>query len=301
MGVGRSQNVPVAQWIEQLPSKQWVVRSSRTRDATKLTRATAYDKIAEIFPGLTGEPAVGCQRREFEVTTLSEALTAYRICAKAEGKSRRTIAWVTSSVGYFSDFLGGDLNIEMITVNDLRRFIIALQDSQKYRNHPYTKQQHNKLSPQTIETYARAIRAFFGYLCREGLIASNPVIKVKMPKVPRKVVPTLSGTDLEKLLSQPDKRTDRGFRDYTLILTFVDTSARLSEIANLKLDDVDLENGYLKVMGKGSRERYVPFGHKVAKALLKYKLKHRLEPVATDRFFLTADGRALGAERRNSW
>jgi len=183
----------------------------------------------------------------------------------------------------------------------LRRFIIALQDSQKYRNHPYTKQQHNKLSPQTIETYARAIRAFFGYLCREGLIASNPVIKVKMPKVPRKVVPTLSGTDLEKLLSQPDKRTDRGFRDYTLILTFVDTSARLSEIANLKLDDVDLENGYLKVMGKGSRERYVPFGHKVAKALLKYKLKHRLEPVATDRFFLTADGRALGAERRNSW
>jgi len=231
------------------------------------------------------------------LSTLSDALTAYRICARAEGKSQRTIQWITSSVGYFSDFLGGDLDIEMITGNDLRRFIIALQDSQKYRNHPYTKQQHNKLSPQTIETYARAIRALFGYLCREGLIETNPRIKVKMPKVPKKVVPTLSGADLEKLLSQPDKRTDRGFRDYTLILTFVDTGDRLSEIANLKLDDVDLENGYLKVMGKGSRERYVPFGHKVAKALLKYKLKHRPEPTATDRFFLTADSRALGAER----
>ena len=128
MGVGRSQNVPVAQWIEQLPSKQWVVRSSRTRDATKLTRATAYDKIADFCRRQLPEHGISCQRGEFDVTKLSEALTAYRICAKAEGKSPRTIQWITSSVGYFMDFLGGDQDISTLTANDLRRFIIALPE-----------------------------------------------------------------------------------------------------------------------------------------------------------------------------
>jgi len=231
------------------------------------------------------------------VTALSEALTAYRICARAEGKSPRTIEWVSSSVRYFTDFLGGDPYIKAITGDDLRRFIIALQDSNRYRKHPYVKAQHQKLSPQSIETYARAIRAFFGYLHREGLIEQNPMQKVRMPRVPKKVVPTFSVKEIEQLLSQPDRHTDRGFRDYALMLTFIDTGGRLSEIANLNDGDVDFEEGYLKVMGKGSKERYIPFGQKVAKALLKYKLKHRPEPVGTDRFFLTVDGRHLNAGR----
>jgi integrase/recombinase XerD len=231
------------------------------------------------------------------LSTLSDALTAYRICARAEGKSQRTIQWITSSVGYFIDFLGGDQDIATITGNDLRRFIIALQDSHKYRKHPYSKPQQQKLSPQSIETYARAIRALFGYLCREDLIETNLMAKVRMPKVPKKIVPTFSEKELARLLSQPNKRSDRGFRDYTLMLTLIDTAARLSEVANLNMDAVDLEDGYLRVMGKGGKERYIPFGKSVAKALLKYKLKHRPEPMATDRFFLTANGSALGADR----
>jgi site-specific recombinase XerD len=231
------------------------------------------------------------------LSTLSEALTAYCICARAEGKSPRTIEWITSSVGYFVDFLGGDQDIDRVTGDDLRRFIIALQTSHKYRKHPYTKPQQEKLSPQTIETYARGVRAFFSYMHREGLIDANPMQKIKVPKVPKKVVPTFSEKDVERLLAQPDKHTDRGFRDYSLMLTLIDTAGRLSEIVNLKVDDVDQDNGYLKVMGKGGKERYVPFGRTVAKALLKYKLKHRAEPLATDRLFLTNDGRPLTAGR----
>jgi len=195
------------------------------------------------------------------------------------------------------EFLGSDPDVRAITATDFRRFVIALQEFHKYRKHPFTKPQKARLSPQSIETYARAIRAFFGHLEREGLIDASPLAHVKMPRVPKKVVPTLSKQQLERLLSQPDKRTDRGFRDYALMLTFVDTGARLSEITNLSMSDVDIEGGYLRVMDKGGRERYIPFGRKVAKALLKYKLKHRPEPTATDRFFLTADSRALGAER----
>ena len=231
------------------------------------------------------------------MTTLSDAVTAYRICAKAEAKSPKTIEWITSSVHYFMNFLGGDPDISSITTNDLRRFVLALQETCKWKDHPRHKPQAVKLSPQTVETYARAIRAFFGYLYREGLLDSNPMAKARMPKVPKKVVPTFSAKELERLLSQPDKSTDVGFRDYCLLLLFADTAARLSEVANLKVDDVDLEDGYLKVMGKGSKERIIPFGQRVAKGLLKYKVKHRPEPLASDHFFLTADGRALNAKR----
>ena len=283
--------------VEFLPSKQVVAGSSPVSRSTKLTGVPAYDKIAAFCHRLLLEQGVGCQRKEFQVTTISEALTAYRICAKAEGRSPKTLDWITSSVRYFREFLGGDADIGTLTANDLRRFIIALQSSHRYSKHPCVRPQQDKLSAQSVETYARAIRAFFGFLHREGLILDNPLQKVKMPKVPKKLVLTFTERELQELLSQPDKSTDRGFRDYTLLLTFADTAARLSEVANLNVDDVDLENGYLRVTGKGAKERFVPFGQKVAKALLKYKLKHRPQPLANDRFFLTVDGRPLDPRR----
>ncbi|HEY95028.1 MAG TPA: tyrosine-type recombinase/integrase [Dehalococcoidia bacterium] len=228
------------------------------------------------------------------MATLSEALTAYRICAQAEGKSPKTIRWITTSVSYFSDFLGPDRqDIDELTGNDLRYFIIDLQQKPKFLNHPYNNPQQENISAQSIETYARGIRAFFSYLYREELIKNNPMQKVKMPKVPKITVPTFSQKEIETLISQPDKKTDTGFRDYALLLAFIDSDSRLSEMAFLEEDDVDLENGYLKVMGKGGKERYLPIGYKVARALLKYKMKHRPVPVGTHRFWLTFDGRPL--------
>jgi integrase len=71
--------------------------------------------------------------------------------------------------------------------------------------------------------------------------------------------------------------------------TFIDTRARISELAGLKLADVDPENGYLRVMGKGGKERYLPFGQKAAKALIKYQILHRPEPSGVSHWFwLTA-------------
>ena len=228
------------------------------------------------------------------MATLSDALSAYRICAQAEGKSSKTILWIMSSVSYFIDFLGPERqDIDGISGNDLRQFIIDLQRRPKFLNHPYNKPRKEKISAQSIETYARAIRAFFGYLHREEMIERNPIQKVRMPKVPKKVVPTFSQKEVEQLLAQPNKKTDSGYRDYAVLLAFVDTAARLSELACLKEDDIDLENGYLKVMGKGGKERYIPFGHKVAKALLKYRMKHRPTPIGTDRFWLTIAGAPL--------
>jgi len=148
-----------------------------------------------------------------EVMTLQDALVAYKTYARAEGKSPKTVAWVASSVGYFAEFLGPEQQgIGTITGNDMRRFIIALQSKPKFANHPYNKPQQAKLSTQSIETYCRAIKAFFGFLEREGFIESNVMAKVKLPKVPETVIPTLSEKEVEKLLAQPNKGTNEGFR-----------------------------------------------------------------------------------------
>ncbi len=77
--------------------------------------------------------------------TLQDALVACKTYARAEGKSSKTVAWVVSSVSYFAEFLGPEQqDIGTITGNDLRRFIIALQDKPKFANHPYNKTQSNK-------------------------------------------------------------------------------------------------------------------------------------------------------------
>jgi site-specific recombinase XerD len=208
--------------------------------------------------------------------TFQDALVAYKTYARAEGKSPKTISWVVSSVGYFAEFLSSDQqDIGTVKGNDLRRFIIALQEKPKFANHPYNKPQQEKLSAQSIETYCRGVKAFFGFLKREGFFENNVVEKVKMPKVPETVIPTFSEKEIEKLLVQPDKSSNEGFRDYCILLTLIDTGERLSELANLKNEDIDFEQNLFRVMGKGQRERFVPFGRRVAKALMKYQIKCR--------------------------
>jgi site-specific recombinase XerD len=89
-----------------------------------------------------------------------------------------------------------------------------------------------------------------------------------MPRAPTKVVPTFSEQEIQRLLASLDRKTDTGFRDYAMMLGYVDTSAKRSELADMTAADVDLENSYVSVLGKNRRERYLPIGQKVAKALL---------------------------------
>jgi integrase/recombinase XerD len=200
-------------------------------------------------------------------------------------------------VGYFAKLLGGHPDISSITADDLRRFIITLQNTGKFREHPFNRPQETRISALSIQTYCRGIKAFFSCLLREGLIEANPVANVRMPRTPTKVAPTFSEQEIQRLLASPDRKTYTGFRDYALMLTYLDTSARLSELADMAVSDVDFENGYIRVLGKDRRERYVPIGQKVAKALLKYKLNHRPQPLGNDRFWLTRNGRPLTPNR----
>ena len=132
-----------------------------------------------------------------------------------------------------------------------------------------------KASVGTVHHYYSALRAFFNWIVREGFITHSPIIKVKVAKVKPRVVQPYSAEQIKRMLGVCDYDYQHGARflgsrNRSLILILVDSGLRLSELANLKLQDIDVENGWVKVMGKGNKERVVRIGKTSQKALWRY-------------------------------
>jgi integrase/recombinase XerD len=233
---------------------------------------------------------------------LHTLLQGYELCARTEGKSPKTVRLTGSIVMILRDFLhahGLPTDARRIRVPEIRQFIIFLQETPAYETHPHTRAHDRPLSGTTINTYLRALRAFFTWLVREGMIPRNPFFDMKLPKAPRKVVPTFSGDQIRSLLKVIDTGTWEGYRDRAMILLMLDTGTRLSEILNLTIADLDLEGGTFKVFGKGAKERIIPVGTQVRRALHEYITKYRPEPARLryDMVFLNHARTPLGCSR----
>ena len=127
------------------------------------------------------------------------------------------------------------------------------------------------------------------------MIEVNPFDKVKVPKAPKKIIIPFSEDQIRVLLSVIDARSPIGFRDWTIILALLDTGIRVTELTELELEDVSLAQRCLKIHGKGNKERIVPIGISVQRALAKYINKHRPKPTypLSDKFFLNREGLPL--------
>ena len=106
---------------------------------------------------------------------------------------------------------------------------------------------------------------------------------MKIPRPPRKVIPAFSDSQFQRLLNAIDTRTAEGYRDYIIILTLLDTALMVSELCNLKLQSVWLEDGILKALGKGNKERLIPIGKQVQRLLWHYINRCRPEPAIANR------------------
>ncbi|WRO22242.1 tyrosine recombinase XerC [Metallumcola ferriviriculae] len=115
-----------------------------------------------------------------------------------------------------------------------------------------------------------ALRSFFRYLNQEQVVETNPVLMIKTPKQDKKLPSFLYYEEVIELLKAPDERNALGIRDKALLEFIYSSGARVSEVALLKLDSVDVSLGYVRVMGKGAKERLVPFGSKAADAISTY-------------------------------
>ena len=126
-----------------------------------------------------------------------------------------------------------------------------------------------------------SVRAFHRFLLREGKISSDPTAAVIRPKLPRSLPKPLSVDDVARVLAHPD-RSSKGLRDRAVLETLYGAGLRISELVGLDVDDLDLQEGSVRVLGKGGKERDVPIGRYARDAISAYLTRVRPQ-IATAR------------------
>ncbi len=141
-----------------------------------------------------------------------------------------------------------------------------------------------------------ALRMLARHLVREKVRADDFTALLTGPKLARKIPGTLNETEVARLLAAPTGGDPRALRDRALLELFYSSGLRVSELAGLMLQQVDLENNFLRVFGKGSKERVVPIGGRARDALATYLTSgrpHLVKPKTGSQFFLNNRGTAL--------
>ena len=215
------------------------------------------------------------------VKKLPECIDYYEICNRAEGKSPRTISWYSANLRRFRNYLKSRHlpdSIDDIDTKLLREYVIYLMKRNRFEGHPYTPVQAQPLSSATVHGHVRTLRAFFNWLAREGLTKDNAAEDLKPPKVSRKIVSTLSDEEIRAILST-FSTSPSDARNQALFMILLDSGLRIGELINLKMEDIHTDEGYLKVMGKGRKERIAPIGNNAQKVLQRYLFRFRPKPI----------------------
>ncbi len=150
----------------------------------------------------------------------------------------------------------GGSDITTLPTEQLRAFIAA--------------EHRRKLSPKSLQRRLSACRSFYQWLLKHGRIASNPAAVIRAPKAPRKLPQVLDADEAVRLVEVPTD-VPLGLRDRALLELFYSSGLRLSELCALRWRDLDLADGLVTVLGKGSKQRSVPVGSHARTALSAWK------------------------------
>ena len=126
---------------------------------------------------------------------------------------------------------------------------------------------HGGARPRSTARQLSSFRRFFRYLIREALIAEDPTAQIAMPKIGRSLPRSLSEAEVEALLAAPAVADPLGHRDRTMLEVLYATGLRVSELVHLKLGQVNMNQGVIRVLGKGNRERLIPLGEEAMRWL----------------------------------
>ena len=176
----------------------------------------------------------------------------------------------------------GHEDVERLTPNHLREFVYDLKDQ--------------GLQATSIRRTLSGVRTYFGFLIAEGHVKADPTEQVEMPKTWRRLPGVLSREDVERILEAPEITDRLYWRDKALLEFAYASGVRVSELATLKLRDVDLQEGVATVFGKGAKERMVPIGRSAQRALDIYVRETRPNLARSEGqgvVFLNAQGRPL--------
>ena len=212
----------------------------------------------------------------FQVT-LGSASEAFRLRCQAQQLSPATIAWYKQVLKLFGNFL------EEQAITEVRKVTPTLL--RQYLEH--MRERGN--GSVTVERAYGGLRCFFGFLFRESMIPQNPIQLVEKPRVERKLLKPMSLDQVRLLLTQCNQKRYDEHRLWTIMVLIFDTGLRISEVIGLRKDAIDFNTGILRVMGKGGKERDVPFGVNSKRALWSYQARRGDIP-GQDLFFVSRFG-----------
>ena len=168
---------------------------------------------------------------------------------------------------------------------DLRRYLSALRG--------------RGLSARSTARALAALRGLFRYLLERGETKQDPTLELETPKLMRALPRFLSTEEVEALLAAPDTATPLGVRDRAMIETMYASGVRVSELVSLKASHLHLDPGFVRVWGKGSKERIVPVGSEARAWLARYleEVRPRLDTHRAEELFLSIRGQAMTRQR----
>jgi site-specific recombinase XerD len=178
---------------------------------------------------------------------IPEKIEWYISSKKLEGLSAKTLKGYRAELMTFSKFCQKACVI--VTTADIRSFLAT----------------YEKAKISTISQKLTVLKSFFGWLVKEEVILRDPTVKIKLPKIPKRLPKSLTIEELELV-----RESCQTLRQRALLEVFYSTGCRLSEIANMKLDDINLQSMSARVIGKGNKERIVYFSVKALHHLNKY-------------------------------
>ena len=182
-----------------------------------------------------------------------------------KGLSRNTLESYGRDLKAYSTWLEQQpLELLQVRREDLLRYLAARMGS--------------GLKARSTARALSCLRGLYRYLLRENLIRLDPTLRIDNPKLGRPLPDTLSEQDIDRLLGAPDPLTLLGLRDRTMLEVLYATGLRVTELVSLRLTDINLRQGVVRVMGKGSKERLVPLGEE-AIAWIEHFLQTAREPL----------------------
>jgi site-specific recombinase XerD len=228
------------------------------------------------------------------IPRLRELIEQYRVSNAVEGKSPRTVEWYTQLLTAFLAYLdrsGLPDELWVITLSTARSYILGLQQRKRLSRYPGSAPA--SLSPKTVQCHVRTLKAFSSWLFREGLTSENRLANLKIPRAPSKMFDPLTPAETNKVFGCINRKTPIGMRNHAIFALMLDTGFRASEACSSQLPHLNLEKHWLKIMGKASKERMLPFGD-YARADLYHYLKNGRPRLLSNRhcqaIFLNADG-----------
>ena len=213
----------------------------------------------------------------------------------------------TSTIDSFIDALWLEEGLSKNTLQAYRRDLslfaqwlqtTPLVAAQELHIQGYFAAQHAQTKATTANRRLTVFRRYFRWALREGLVQQDPTLKLDAAKQAPRIPKTLTEAQVEALLAAPDTSEALGVRDRTMLELMYASGLRVSELVELRVLNVGLNEGVLRVMGKGSKERLVPFGEVAREWLQRYLGQVRgelLGPKQTQDLFVTVRGSKAGS------